>query len=79
MNILTLKDFVNVVSPVEKLKVVDFDSMETIYNNLYSIELKAIESVDEVDFDDFYVKSIGSLLEWVKSETYIVVMVKKAV
>ena len=76
---MTLKDFVNVVSPVEKLKVVDFDSMETIYNNLYSIELKAIESVDEVDFDDFYVKSIGSLLEWVKSETYIVVMVKKAV
>ena len=76
MTILTLKDIVNNVSPVEKLKVVDFDSMETIYDNLYSIELKAIESVDKVDFNDFYVKSIGSLLDWAKSETFIVVMVK---
>ena len=73
---MTLKDIVNVVSPVEKLKVINFDSMETIYDNLYSIELKTIESVDEVDFDNFYVKSIGSLYDWSKGGTYIVVMVK---
>lgn len=74
---MTLDRLLMVMSSIEKIKVVDFETMETIYDNLYPIELKAIAPVSGVDLEDYTVKTVGSLLDWNKNMTYTVIMVHK--
>ena len=74
---MTLDKLLKVISSIEKIKVVDYDTMETLYDNLYPIELKAIAPVSGVDLEDYTVKTVGSLLDWKRNTTYTVIMVHK--
>lgn len=76
---MTLRELLQVVSPVEKIKVVDFDTNETLFDNIYKIELEALAGVSEVTLDDYKVMTIGSLLDWNRNTTYITIIVRKVV
>lgn len=73
---MTLKDMLKYITPIEKLKVVDFMTMETLYDNVYPTELVALAGASEVNLHDWVVKSMGSLLDWNRNTTYIVIIVK---
>ena len=74
---MTLEELMKVITPVEKLKIIDFDTMETLYDNLYPIEILSLAGSSEVDLSEFTVKTIGSLLDWQRNTTFIVIMVRK--
>ena len=76
---MTLKELLRVVSSVEKLKVIDFDTMETIYDNLYPHEILSLAGSSGVDLSDFTVKTVGSLLNWQLNTTFIVIMVREVI
>lgn len=76
---MTLKELLRVVSSIEKLKVVDFDTMETIYDNLNSSEIISLSVASGVDLSDFTVKTVGSLLNWQMNTTFIVIMVREVI
>ena len=76
---MTLKELLQVVSPVEKIKIVDFDTNETLFDNIYKIELEALAGVSEVTVDDYKVMTIGSLLDWNRNTIYITIIVRKVV
>lgn len=73
---MTLKDMLRYITPIEKLKVVDFMTMDTLYDNVYPADIVTLAGASGVDLHDWSVYSMGSLLDWNRNTTYIVIMVK---
>ena len=75
---MTLAGILRFITPIEKLKVVDFDTNDTLYDNVYPADIITLAGASGVDLHDWSVRSMGSLLDWNRNTTYIVIMVKSS-